>query len=65
MRKVILLIIASAMVVGGLYVVAAQLFWLPKIYFMFVFGADAVAAVGLNLLWEDFIAPMLGTQVGK
>jgi hypothetical protein len=65
MRKTILLVVASAMVVGGLYVVVAQFFWSPKIYFMFVFGAGAVAAVGLYLLWEDFIAPMLRIQVGK
>ena len=63
MRKLILLVVATAMVVGGLYVVVAQLMWSPIIFFKFVIGGVALASVGIYLLWEDFLAPMLGIEV--
>lgn len=59
MRKVILFVIAMAMIVGGLYVMIAQLFWSPVIFFMFVMGGGVLAFAGIYLLWEDFLAPLL------
>ena len=61
MRKAILFNVSIAMVVGGLYVLAAELFWAPKIRW-FTFGGAALAGVGAYLIWENFIAPTLGVQ---
>jgi hypothetical protein len=62
MRKAILFVVAMAMIVGGLYVLIAQLFWSPVIFFKFVIGACAIASLGIYLLWDDFLAPMLGIE---
>ena len=48
------------MIFGGLYVTLAQLLWSPKIFFIFVIGGAVLMALGLYLLWADFLAPMFG-----
>ena len=63
MRKAILFVVSTAMVVGGLYLLVAEFFWATVIYFKIVFGAATLIAVGVYLLWEDFIAPALGIEV--
>ena len=65
MRKAVLFTVASAMIVGGLFLVFAELFWASRIYSLAVVGAGGLVAVGGYLLWEDFIAPVLGVQVKK
>ena len=60
MRKALLLVVASAMVAGGLGLLFSELFWATRIYFLSVFGGAALVAVGGYLMWEDFIAPALG-----
>jgi hypothetical protein len=62
MRKLILLILSGAMLVGGLYVVALELFSARIIYFRFVIGGMLVAGPGAYLIWTDFIAPRLGIK---
>ena len=62
MRKALLLVVASAMVAGGLGLLFSELFWATRIYFLSVFGGAALVAVGGYLLWEDFLAPALGRQ---
>jgi hypothetical protein len=57
-----LFVVSVAMVVGGLYVVIAQLLWSLKIFFLAVAGGAALAALGLYILWTDFVAPMLGVE---
>jgi hypothetical protein len=65
MRKALLLVVASAMVAGGLALLFSELFWSTRIYFLSVFGGAALVAVGGYLLWEDFIAPALGIRLKK
>ena len=62
MRKALLLVVASAMVAGGLGLLFSELFWATRIYFLSVFGGAALVAVGGYLMWEDFIAPALRTK---
>ncbi len=63
-RKIFLLITYIAMVVGGTYVIAAECMWAQIIYGRFVIGAAVLVTMGVYLLWEDFIAPLL-RAVGK
>jgi hypothetical protein len=65
MRKALLLVVASAMVAGGLAVLFSEFFWSPRIYFLAVSAGAALVAVGGYLLWEDFLAPALGINVKK
>ena len=65
MRKALLLIVASALVAGGLGLLFSELFWATRIYFLSLFGGAALVAVGGYLLWEDFLAPALGINVKK
>ena len=62
MRKALLFVIATAMVAGGLYLLAAELLWASVIYFKFVIGGGALVALGAYLLWEDFILPLFGIK---
>jgi hypothetical protein len=58
MRKALLFIVASAMIVGGLSLLFADLYWATRIYSLAVFGGGGLVTVGGYLLWEDFIAPV-------
>ena len=63
MRKAILFVISIAMIGGGGYLLLAHLFWatasLPKM----MLAGTGLIGIGAWLLWEDFIAPLLGIQV--
>jgi hypothetical protein len=48
------------MLVGGLYLLAAELFWLDEQYGFMVLMGVMLVALGSYLLWQDFIAPALG-----
>ncbi|HZP77214.1 MAG TPA: hypothetical protein VFB45_13810 [Pseudolabrys sp.] len=60
MRKLIVFFLASAMLFGGLYVLATEL--LSGIFFDFLFLGAVFAALGGYLLWVDFAAPALGIK---
>jgi hypothetical protein len=60
MRKAALFLIYGTMIVGGGYALALQLVFAEKIRFLFVSGAGAVMALGLYMLWVDFIGPAFG-----
>jgi hypothetical protein len=63
MRKLAIFVIAIAMIVGGGYLLFEQFTASTIVYFRFVFAGGALVAVGLMLLWEDFISPfMQGSQ---
>jgi hypothetical protein len=62
MRKLILFILSSAMLIGGLYVAIFELFFARIIYFWFVGGGGVLAFAGAYLMWTDFIAPRLGVK---
>ena len=65
MRKALLFTVASAMIVGRAYLLLAEFFWATVIYFKAVLGGSALVVLGGYLLWEDFIAPVLGIEVKK
>jgi hypothetical protein len=60
MRKTLLFLIAVAMIVGGLWLLGAELLVADIIYFKLVFGGVVLVTLGVYLLWADFIAPLLG-----
>jgi hypothetical protein len=62
MRKLILFVLAAAMLIGGLYVVALILFSTRIISFWLFFGGGVLAFAGAYLMWTDFIAPRLGVK---
>jgi hypothetical protein len=61
MRKLILLVLSSAMLLGGLYLVL-ELWFAGIIYFRFVVGGVLLVFAGGYLIWTDFIAPRLGVK---
>jgi hypothetical protein len=62
MRKLILLILSSAMLVAGTYAVVFELLFANLIWFRFVFGGAILALLGGYLLWTDFVALRLGIR---
>jgi hypothetical protein len=62
MRKVVLFILCSAMVVGGLYAVFFDLLYASVILSRLLFCSVFIASIGGYLLWTDFIAPSLGIK---
>jgi hypothetical protein len=62
MRMPLLFLVSSAMLVGGLYLLGAELLLADRIYFRFVIGGAVLATLGIYLLWADFAAPLLGIK---
>ena len=60
MRKLILLVLSGAMLLGGLYLLLDELLFASIIYFRFVAGGGVLAFAGGYLLWTDFVAPRFG-----
>ncbi len=61
-RKLLLFIIAIAMVGGGLYLVGAELLLARRISPQFLVGGGLLVLFGGYLLWVDFVAPALGVR---
>ena len=57
-----LLILSSAMLLGGLYLVFIELMFAHVIYRRFVIGGAVLAVMGAYLIWVDFVAPRLGIK---
>jgi hypothetical protein len=62
MRKLLLLILSSAMLIGGLYVAIVELLFAPAIFFRSTIGGIILALLGAYLIWTDFIAPRFGIK---
>ncbi|HLG79599.1 MAG TPA: hypothetical protein VKY22_01180 [Bradyrhizobium sp.] len=62
MRKLILLALSSAMLLGGLYLLLDELLFPSIIYLRFVLAGGVLAFAGGYLLWTDFIARALGIK---
>jgi hypothetical protein len=62
MRKLILLILSSAMLAGGLCIIVFELLSAPAVSPRFVVGGGALAFAGAYLIWTDFIAPRFGVK---
>jgi hypothetical protein len=58
-RRAIILVIATAMIAGGGWLLYEQLSVSTIIYGKFLLAGGALVFVGLVLLWEDIIAPMV------
>ena len=57
-RKVLLLLVAIAMTVGGLFMILASLMLpIPLLSF---FVSVPLASLGAYLLWDDFLSPLFG-----
>jgi hypothetical protein len=65
MRKAIVFLVSIAMILGSLNLVVAEFFWATKIYGWALFGGATLVALGAYLMWEEFIAPMVGIQAKK
>jgi hypothetical protein len=61
-RRTILLVIASANIVGGVWLLYEQVTVSTIIYGWALFAGGLLVTVGLVLLWEEFIAPLLGRK---
>jgi len=62
MRKLILLVLSGAMLLGGLSLLVDQLLFASIIYFRFAVAGGVLAFAGGYLLWTDFIAPRFGIK---
>jgi hypothetical protein len=65
MRKATVFILAIAMVAGGLYVLAAQLFWSHTIWGKFLLMGAFLVTLGAGILWAGFIEPIWGNKEKK
>jgi len=61
-RKTVVLVLATLMIAGGAWLLYEQFTASTIIYGKFLLGGGALVFVGLVLLWEDFIALMLGRK---
>jgi hypothetical protein len=57
MRKLVLLVISGAMVVGGLYVLAFELLWAARSFGALLFMGAMLVLLCAYLLSTDFISP--------
>jgi hypothetical protein len=62
MRKVSIFISSMVMLVAGLYLVGSELFWATRHFGLVVIGGAFLAALGVYLLWEDFIGPTIASK---
>ena len=59
-RKVVVFILAIAMLVVGLYVLAQLFIWGHGLFGRSVAIASFLIEIGVYVLWADFIEPILG-----
>jgi hypothetical protein len=62
MRKIVLLLLCSAMIFAGLYGIVFELMYASHVLYRLVIGAGLLTAFGGYLIWTDFIAPRLGIR---
>jgi hypothetical protein len=60
MRKRLLLVLSVALLVSGLYLLAAELLWVDQRQGLIILMGLMLVAFGAYLLWTDFVAPVLG-----
>jgi hypothetical protein len=61
-RKMIMLVLATAMIAGGCWLLYEQLTVSTVIFGWFLFAGGALVAFGVALLGEDFIAPLIARK---
>jgi hypothetical protein len=65
MRKLLIFVVATPLLVGGLYLLAAELFLVHRTFLRIIIAASMLTAMGGYPLWVEFIAPRLGAANGK
>jgi hypothetical protein len=65
MRKLLVFVFSTAMIVGGLYLLASEILLANIIYFRFVIAGAVLVVLGTYLLWVDILAPMLGIKTAE
>lgn len=60
MRKRLLLVLSVALLLSGLYLLAAELLWVDQRRGLIILMGLMLVAFGAYLLWTDFVAPLLG-----
>jgi hypothetical protein len=65
MRKLLVFVFSTAMIVGGLYLLASEILLAHTIYFRFVIAGAVLVVLGVYLLWVDILAPMFGIQTAE
>lgn len=60
MRKRLLLVLSVALLLSGLYLLAAELLWVDQRRGLIILMGLMLVAFGAYLLWTDFVAPVLG-----
>ena len=58
MRKRLLLVLSVALLLSGLYLLAAELLWVDQRRGLIILMGLMLAAFGAYLLWRDFVAPV-------
>ncbi len=61
-RKPFILAVATAMLLGGLYLLGAELFLVHRIFARIVIAGLMLTIMGGYLLWAELIAPMVGAN---
>ena len=65
MRKLLVFVFSTAMIVGGLYLLASEILLANVFYFRFVIAGAVLVVLGTYLLWVDILAPMLGIKTAE
>jgi len=65
MRHVISFVCATALLIGGLYLLYAQLFEAQLIHGLALMAAAVMFAPGGAWLWNDFVLPMMRRRNGS
>jgi hypothetical protein len=65
MRKLVLLVLSSAMLLGGLYLLVVELLFESTFNFGFIGGGGALAFAGGYLIWTDFGAALRDQDLGE
>ena len=57
LRKLFVFVVATPMLLGGLYLLCAELFLVHRVFLRIIIAGLMLTTMGGYLLWADFIAP--------
>jgi hypothetical protein len=64
LRDVFVFVVAVALLLAGLYLLAAEMFLAHRIFLRLVIAGIMLTSMGGYLLWTDFIAPRFAIKRG-
>jgi hypothetical protein len=62
LRNIFVFVVAIAMLLGGVYLLMAELFLAHRMFLRIVIAGIVLTAMGSGLLWKDFAGPLLGSK---